>query len=173
MYLSRRQSGTQSSTREKAAYKDVQRALGRAKPPLSAAFSLLLSRSRAACFDGPRRRQRSSRCYARLRRPAGGSVLTWPHQLGGPMRSARGGGGVRCTNHLLNGVNVGEKECAQKERKLRAIQNYWLALLLQRKRPNFTTRVADVGGAEGVTLAHVCVQFLPRGQTRARIHSRK
>ena len=104
-----------------------QRALARATPATSAAHSWPLSRSCAACSNGPRRRQRSSRCNA------GESVLTRSLQLCACacMRSARGGGGVRDTNHLQT-----EKETSGKEgRKMKRSRNKidYLALLPQKQ----------------------------------------
>ena len=88
------------------------------------------------------------------------------------MRSAREGGGVRCTNHL-NGERVGGKGGVQKE-ELKE-EKKWIGFITLKRSKNFIMRVAAVGDTEGVgapTLARLCVcgsylEDWPGGSQRA------
>ena len=115
------------------------------RPPLPCP----LSRSRAARPDGPRRRQRSSLAtrdfvVARV------SVFTRPHHLcaWSSMRSARGDGEVRCTNHLFIGEKLWRRNALKKVKNQVGKMKRWF--IDSKAAEEFNTRVAAVGDAVGV-----------------------
>ena len=152
-----------------------QRALARATPVTSAALSWPLSRSCTARSNGPRRRPRTSRYNTWLRRRAGESVLTRPLQLCACacMHSARGGGGVRDTNHLQT-----EKETSGKKegRKIKSSRKkikwttwlYWLksseGSYIARRRPRRRGR-SWCASARSLPHAHSLARCGPTSRT--------